>query len=133
MTEMTINWSLTRSFKKIQMRTRCSTVIVDTSTPAEPFTKTAGCWYGATYISCETLHLSIFILPHHAGKAKGASDGFRSRLSIQGENTIFSIEVIQISDAIAQPASVGCSSMVWVFPTSILQRKSRRCIYEDTA
>ena len=39
MTEMTINWSLTRSFKKIQMRTRCSTVIVDTSTPAEPFTK----------------------------------------------------------------------------------------------
>lgn len=42
MTEMTINWSLTRSFKKIQMRTHCSTVIVDTSTPAEPFTK--NCW-----------------------------------------------------------------------------------------
>ena len=91
--------------------------------------ETAGCWYGAAYISCETLHLSIFILQHHAGKAKGASDGFRSRLSIQDENTIFPIEVIQISDAIAQPASIGCSSRVWVFPTSILQRKISRCIY----
>ena len=55
--------------------------------------------------------------------------GFRSRLSIQDENTIFPIEVIQISDAIAQPASIGCSSRVWVFPTSILQRKISRCIY----
>ena len=28
-----------------------------------------------------------------------------------------------------QPASTGCSSRVWVFPTSILQRKISRCIY----
>lgn len=37
------------------------------------------------------------------------------------------------SDAIAQPASARCSSRVWVFPTSILQRKNGLCIYEDTA
>ena len=36
---------------------------------------------------------------------------------------------ILFSDAIAQPASVRCSSRVWVFPTSILQRKISRCIY----
>ena len=29
----------------------------------------------------------------------------------------------------AKPASPGCSSRVWVFPTSILQRKTSRCIY----
>ena len=29
----------------------------------------------------------------------------------------------------ANPASNGCSSRVWVFPTSILQRKTSRCIY----
>ena len=33
----------------------------------------------------------------------------------------------------AQPASIGCSSRVWDFPTSILQRKNGLCIYEDTA
>ena len=36
---------------------------------------------------------------------------------------------ILFSDAIAQPASVRCSSRVWVFPTSILQSKISRCIY----
>ena len=36
---------------------------------------------------------------------------------------------ILFSDAIAQPASVRCSSRVWVLPTSILQRKISRCIY----
>ncbi len=36
---------------------------------------------------------------------------------------------ILFSDAIAQPASVRCSSRVWDFPTSILQRKISRCIY----
>ena len=36
---------------------------------------------------------------------------------------------ILFSDAIAQPASARCSSRVWVFPTSILQRKISRCIY----
>ena len=30
-------------------------------------------------------------------------------------------------DAIMQPASTGCSSRVWVFPTSILQSKIRVC------
>ena len=29
----------------------------------------------------------------------------------------------------AKSASIGCSSRVWVFPTSILQRKTSRCIY----
>ena len=29
----------------------------------------------------------------------------------------------------ANPASNGCSSRVWVSPTSILQRKTSRCIY----
>ena len=29
----------------------------------------------------------------------------------------------------ANPASIGCSSRVWVSPTSILQRKRSRCIY----
>ena len=29
----------------------------------------------------------------------------------------------------ANPASNGCSSRVWVFPTSILQSKTSRCIY----
>ena len=29
----------------------------------------------------------------------------------------------------AKPASSGCSSRVWVFPTSILQSKISRCIY----
>ena len=29
----------------------------------------------------------------------------------------------------ANPASNGCSSRVWVFPTSVLQRKRSRCIY----
>ena len=29
----------------------------------------------------------------------------------------------------ANPASNGCSSRVWVFPTSILQSKISRCIY----
>ena len=33
-------------------------------------------------------------------------------------------------DAIMQPASTGCSSRVWVFPTSILQRKW--CLYRQT-
>ena len=33
------------------------------------------------------------------------------------------------SDTVAQSASVRCSSRVWVFPTSILQRKNSRCIY----
>ena len=33
----------------------------------------------------------------------------------------------------AQPASARCSSRVWVFPTSVLQRKNGLCIYEDTA
>ena len=28
----------------------------------------------------------------------------------------------------ANPASNGCSSRVWVFPTSVLQRKRSRCI-----
>ena len=28
-----------------------------------------------------------------------------------------------------QPASTGCGSRVWVFPTSILQSKISRCIY----
>ena len=37
------------------------------------------------------------------------------------------------SDAIAQPASPGCSSRVWVFPTSILQRKKCFCIDESIA
>ena len=32
-----------------------------------------------------------------------------------------------------RPASNGCSSRVWVFPTSILQRKISRCIYVCTA
>lgn len=32
----------------------------------------------------------------------------------------------------ANPASNGCSSRVWVFPTSILQRKRSRCIYNDS-
>ena len=39
------------------------------------------------------------------------------------------IATLLFSDAIAQPASIGCSSRVWVFPTSILQRKISRCIY----
>ncbi len=30
-------------------------------------------------------------------------------------------------DAIMQPASIGCNSRVWVFPTSILQSKIRVC------
>ena len=29
----------------------------------------------------------------------------------------------------AKSASIGCSSRVWVLPTSILQRKTSRCIY----
>ena len=37
---------------------------------------------------------------------------------------------IFFSDAIAQPASVRCSSRVWVFPTSILQSKVRVCAAE---
>ena len=41
----------------------------------------------------------------------------------------FWIVTVVFSDAIAQPASTGCSSRVWVFPTSILQRKISRCIY----
>lgn len=32
----------------------------------------------------------------------------------------------------ANPASTGCSSSVWVFPTSILQRKRSRCIFNDS-
>ena len=32
----------------------------------------------------------------------------------------------------ANPASNGCSSRVWVSPTSILQRKTSRCIYNDS-
>ena len=39
------------------------------------------------------------------------------------------IATLLFSDAIAQPASVRCSSRVWDFPTSILQRKISRCIY----
>ena len=39
------------------------------------------------------------------------------------------IATLLFSDAIAQPASIGCSSRVWVFPTSILQSKISRCIY----
>ena len=39
------------------------------------------------------------------------------------------IATLLFSDAIAQPASTGCSSRVWVLPTSILQRKISRCIY----
>ena len=39
------------------------------------------------------------------------------------------IATLLFSDAIAQPASTGCSSRVWVLPTSILQRKTSRCIY----
>lgn len=58
---MTINWSLTRSFKKIQMRTRCSTVIVDTSTPAEPFTR--NCWmlvWRSVYLVWDTASLDFY-------------------------------------------------------------------------
>ena len=36
-------------------------------------------------------------------------------------------------DAIMQPASTGCNSRVWGFPTSILQSKIRVCIYERPA
>ena len=38
------------------------------------------------------------------------------------------IATLLFSDAIAQPASNGCSSRVWVLPTSILQRKTSSCI-----
>ena len=39
------------------------------------------------------------------------------------------IATLLFSDAIAQPASNGCSSRVWVFPTRILQSKTSSCIY----
>ena len=49
-------------------------------------------------------------------------------------STIFHPYCLRFScDAIMQPASTGCSSRVWVFPISILQRKNGLCIYEDTA
>ena len=32
----------------------------------------------------------------------------------------------------AKSASIGCSSRVWVFPTSILQCKRSRCIFNDS-
>ena len=43
------------------------------------------------------------------------------------------IATLLFSDAIAQPASIGCSSRVWDFPTSILQRKKCFCIDENIA
>ena len=41
--------------------------------------------------------------------------------------------LILFDDITAQPASIGCSSRVWVFPTSILQRKKCFCIDENIA
>ena len=37
------------------------------------------------------------------------------------------------SKFIFKPASIGCSSRVWLFSASILQSKNGLCIYEDTA
>ena len=33
----------------------------------------------------------------------------------------------------ANPAFIGCSSRAWVSPTSILQHKTSRCIYDGIA
>ena len=41
--------------------------------------------------------------------------------------------LILFDDITAQPAFIGCSSRVWDFPTSILQRKKCFCIDENIA
>ena len=54
-------------------------------------------------------------------------DGFFARFGYRNSPFFKVIGSILSSDAIAQPASVGCSSRVWVLPTSILQSKIRVC------
>ena len=67
---------------------------------------------------------------HFFGVCRSSFRWFFARFGYRNSPFFKVIGSILSSDAIAQPASTGCSSRAWVSPTSILQRKW--CLYRQT-